>query len=297
MSPVEAYNARVSAEIAEMSVESDSGKKFEASWVRYGLGPIDLNFLRCESQKTTRSVEMTMRDPKPYFEFLYARAGKILVSHHGERTVVTPGSFILLSDQSPYQLEFPDASDCLTAHMPEDWLRTWVTAPQKYLGRPLGVGEIWTRPLVGLLTAVADSGLESITMPRYVLADQLGALSALMLNQQEETKHDSELFTRLKHSICERYQAHTISPKAIATEIGISTRHLHRVLSAAGTSFSSILTSTRLEQARRLLASPTQAHLPIGEIAWATGFVDQSHFARLFKAAYGITPTRFRAEH
>jgi AraC-like DNA-binding protein len=279
-----------------MSVNSELDDAFNASWIRYGLGPVDLNFLQCDAQQTSRSVEMATRDKKPYFEFLYARRGRILVSHHGESTVVSPGSFVLLSDQFPYKLDFPDGSICLTAHMPEDWLRTWVPDPHGIIGKPLGNDDVWARPLTGLLTAVADSGLETVSLPRFVLADQFGALCALIMNRRSDEKHDSELSKRIKDSIRERHQAHTLTPASIANDLGISTRHLHRILSNSGSSFSSLLMATRLERAANLLANPAQLNVSIGEISWLAGFVDQSHFARLFKATYGLTPSRYRTE-
>ncbi|TWC26996.1 AraC-like DNA-binding protein [Pseudomonas sp. SJZ079] len=297
LQPINAFNAMVSAEIAEMSVHSELNSAFSASWVRYGLGPVDLNFLQCAAQKTSRSIEMTSRDKKPFFEFLFAREGRILVSHHGESTIVHPGSFILLSDRYPYTLEFPDGSNCLTAHMPEDWLSTWVADPHRLIGKPLGAGDVWARPLTGLLTAVADSGLETSSVPRFVLADQFGALCSLIMNQPSADKHDSELAKRIKEGILEHHQSHMLSPSVIANEMAISTRHLHRVLSSSGTSFSSLLTSIRLERAVRLLANPMHGKVSIGEISWLCGFVDQSHFARLFKAAYGATPSQYRTQH
>ncbi|NQD93748.1 helix-turn-helix domain-containing protein, partial [Pseudomonas sp. CrR25] len=276
--PLDAFRAVVSAEIAEMTVDSELKSAFRASWVRYGLGSVDLNFLQCDAQKTSRSKEMATRDRKPYFEFLYARKGRILVSHHDESTIVLPGSFVLLSDQFPYTLDFPDGSNCLTTHMPEDWLRTWVPDSHKLIGKPLGAGDIWARPLTALLTAVADSGLETVSLPRFVLADQFGALCALIMNKRTETKHDSELAKRIKDSIRERHQIHTLTPGSIAKDLGISTRHLHRVISNSGTSFSALLVSTRLERAANMLANSTLLNVSIGEISWLSGFVDQSHF-------------------
>lgn len=49
--------------------------------------------------------------------------------------------------------------------------------------------------------------------------------------------------------------------------------------------------SRRLEKGRELLA---QDQLPISEIALATGFADQSHFSRCFRAFFGLTPLAFR---
>jgi transcriptional regulator GlxA family with amidase domain len=49
--------------------------------------------------------------------------------------------------------------------------------------------------------------------------------------------------------------------------------------------------SRRLEKARELLA---ENRLPISEIAVATGFADQSHFSRCFRAFFGLSPLAFR---
>lgn len=49
--------------------------------------------------------------------------------------------------------------------------------------------------------------------------------------------------------------------------------------------------SRRLEQARKLLS---QTVFPIVEIALSTGFADQSHFSRCFRASYGVSPLTFR---
>ena len=51
------------------------------------------------------------------------------------------------------------------------------------------------------------------------------------------------------------------------------------------------LNQVRLERARELL----RAGEPAAQVAAATGFADQSHLARRFKAAFGITPGQYRA--
>src|SRR3546814_7932422 len=64
-------------EIAEMAVSSNVDESFSASWNRFGLGPLELNFLRCSQQSVSRSPEMIARESAPYFELLFARRGSI----------------------------------------------------------------------------------------------------------------------------------------------------------------------------------------------------------------------------
>ncbi|MDB5697256.1 MAG: hypothetical protein JWN69_60, partial [Alphaproteobacteria bacterium] len=177
---VRQWAAVLSREIAEMAVSSDLEKQFTASWDRYGLGPLELNFLSCSRQTVSRSPEMITRDLVPYFELLFARQGAIDVSHGGARSVVPPGGFVLLDDRLCYDLEFPDGSDCLTVRMPEAWLDDWSPNARGLIGQPLGLRSPWGRPLAGLLTAVADNGLATTILSRSTLADQLGSMVEML---------------------------------------------------------------------------------------------------------------------
>ena len=49
------------------------------------------------------------------------------------------------------------------------------------------------------------------------------------------------------------------------------------------------MTRARLREARRLLLQGE----PAAQVAAAVGYVDQSHLAKRFKAAFGITPGQF----
>jgi AraC-like DNA-binding protein len=52
-----------------------------------------------------------------------------------------------------------------------------------------------------------------------------------------------------------------------------------------------LIIKTRLDAARRMLR---EAGLPVGQIAVACGYCDQSAFTRQFKAAVGLTPAQYR---
>jgi AraC-like DNA-binding protein len=58
-----------------------------------------------------------------------------------------------------------------------------------------------------------------------------------------------------------------------------------------GTSPYRYLLMRRLALAREQIAR----RRPLSEVALDAGFADQAHFSRLFKAAFGLTPARYRA--
>jgi AraC-like DNA-binding protein len=71
--------------------------------------------------------------------------------------------------------------------------------------------------------------------------------------------------------------------------------HLTRIFRQHyGHTIGSHVRQLRLEAARSQLGDAQRSTL--AEVAVACGFSDQSHLTRLFHAAYGITPARFRRE-
>lgn len=84
-----------------------------------------------------------------------------------------------------------------------------------------------------------------------------------------------------------------LAPSEIAAQIGISTRQLERLfgryMKCSPKKFS---TDLRLERARNLLL---QTEMSVTEIAHACGFGSTGHFSRVYRARYGVTPTRQRA--
>ncbi|GAA2788117.1 hypothetical protein GCM10010470_23340 [Saccharopolyspora taberi] len=50
----------------------------------------------------------------------------------------------------------------------------------------------------------------------------------------------------------------------------------------------------RLERCRRDLTNPHLRQRPVHAIAARWGFTDPAHFSRIFRAAYGLSPSDYR---
>ncbi|MEM7054401.1 MAG: AraC family transcriptional regulator [Pseudomonadota bacterium] len=78
----------------------------------------------------------------------------------------------------------------------------------------------------------------------------------------------------------------------LAGEVGVSTTHLTRCFNAAyGRSVTDYRTLRRIERAVDRLAEPGAR---LAEVAIETGFHDQAHFTRRFRALIGTTPALWR---
>ena len=71
-------------------------------------------------------------------------------------------------------------------------------------------------------------------------------------------------------------------------------RRLHQVFQDEGTTVSTWIRTRRLERCRRALEDPMSAGVPVARIAARWGFPDAAHFSRVFKAAYGVSPSAAR---
>ncbi len=88
------------------------------------------------------------------------------------------------------------------------------------------------------------------------------------------------------------HYAQAISLTDVAREAGLSPFRLaHLVKSHTGKSILQIIIITRIQHARQLLEDTDKTSI---EIAYETGFNDQSYFIKHFKRLTGITPARYR---
>ena len=77
----------------------------------------------------------------------------------------------------------------------------------------------------------------------------------------------------------------------IASELGIGSRTLQRRLSENGHSFQSVVDMARKDLAEKLLS---ETEYSLAEVAFLTGFSEQSGFTRAFKRWAGKTPRSYR---
>ena len=97
-----------------------------------------------------------------------------------------------------------------------------------------------------------------------------------------------------REDIAKRFSDPNLTEVSIAKLQGISTRQLQRNFESAGLSFTEEVNALRLNAAHVALTDPVSMRRSVMEIALAAGFSDVSHFNRLFRRRYGMTPSDVR---
>ena len=101
------------------------------------------------------------------------------------------------------------------------------------------------------------------------------------------------LVTQAKAAIAQALSEGAPKMAGIARGLGLSARSFHRRLSEHGISFQALTEETRRDLAEGLLRDERHS---LAEIAFLTGFSEQSAFTRAFKRWAGTTPATYRKD-
>ncbi|WP_236737036.1 AraC family transcriptional regulator [Palleronia pelagia] len=102
-----------------------------------------------------------------------------------------------------------------------------------------------------------------------------------------------EVVRRAKDAIAQALSEGTPKMAEIARSLGFSARSFHRRLSEHGMSYHALAEETRRDLAEGLLRDDRHT---LAEIAFLTGFSEQSAFTRAFKRWMGTTPASYRKQ-
>lgn len=127
---------------------------------------------------------------------------------------------------------------------------------------------------------------------RTLLADS--GLSVYLLAQLDDLRAQSSersLVDAVRGAVTDSLPDGQPSKSRIARRLGMSERTLQRHLTERGETFQALATRARRDAAESLLTSTNH---PLADIAFLTGFSDQTAFTRAFKRWTGMTPAAFR---
>jgi AraC-like DNA-binding protein len=158
-----------------------------------------------------------------------------------------------------------------------------VSAHEAWFGCPVRFGADLDGLLFSDETLARPNILGDAGISRY-LASQLD-------KELSEVADEAPLVARTKDAIAQALSEGSPKMARIARDLGMSARSFHRRLSEHGMSFQTLTEETRRELAEGLLRD--QRH-SLAEIAFLTGFAEQSSFTRAFKRWVGVTPASYR---
>jgi AraC-like DNA-binding protein len=284
----------------QLDCKSDMRASFRGEITRTPLGPAACSTVSSGQQRVCRTPSRIARAHEEFILIALGRHGAGAVLQDGRETIIRPGEFALYDTTRPYELQFDEAFTQTILQVPREMLYRRITGIETMTAisfsseRPL---EKLAYDFIAAISQAADQ-VEYDTAAR--LTDQALDLVALALGDRyrnaplASSTHRSALLYRLKTYIQNHLRDPDLSLSRTAAALGISTRYVNDLLADDRTSFQRHLLTQRLEQCARELSSHRTAHRQIGEIAFAWGFNDLSHFGRVFREHYGLSPRDWR---
>ena len=286
----------------EMSATSPEAPRFFSSLESAPLGPVGVNRVRGSAQDVYRTRSAIARSRDNYF-YLLCKTDSAWSASQGERTArMLPGDAVLVDSRDRYAFHFPVSADTVSLELPPAWVEAWLPTPSDHVGRRIDGQSGWGQTLCSFARQLTPEVAAAPPLPAALLSDQLGALLALASGSGIAADEAppagagarAAMRERVQHAIRERHAESGLTAAAIAAQLGLSERSLHRCLAEGQQSFAGLLMDCRMAVARRLLSEPRFDRLGIAEIGRRVGLADASHFVRLCKRYLGATPGALR---
>ncbi|MFI7481320.1 helix-turn-helix domain-containing protein [Kocuria sp. M1R5S2] len=226
--------------------------------------------------------------------------GRGVVEQGGNRSVLEPGDLALYDTSAPYRLEFPEDSRLLVLMFDHRVLDLPPAAVAQLRARRLGPEGGVHSMVASFLGSMADhmdvlTGMNAQRLGNSALDLLTTSFNLELDDQVAASTHEKDRLRARVHDFVEANLSRPdLDPTTIARAHYISVRRLHQVFQEEGTTVSSWIRTRRLERCRRALEDPMSAGVPVARIAARWAFPDAAHFSRVFKAAYGVSPSEAR---
>jgi AraC-like DNA-binding protein len=243
------------------------------------------------AQSVSRSPRKIAHRPADMLTLGVQLVGDVFGSQDGRDLALRPGDLVLYDMTRPFRLSFSGSFVRTTLIFPRAALLRRLGAVERFIGRSIngtaGVGGMLS-PLVRELPSRLDTIPDSV---RERVADNLFDLIATVLLSDAEGTPLSTGMTLVRAKLwIEAHLGEALSAERIAAACRLSARHLNRLFEREGTSLMRYVWDRRLTRCHQDVTDPAMRGRPVGEIAFAAGFNDLSHFSRAYRARYGCAP-------
>jgi AraC-like DNA-binding protein len=283
----------------ELDLEFADPERFDGELVSYDLNDVSLSVLRSDALRYRRLASHLHDAINEDYLLTVPDTSEIEFTQRGRSTTCAPGSFTLERSGEPYEFSYDKPNLLRVLKIPERALRLRIGTPDRLCAirfdARTGAGALFVDYLA--LAARHVDGLSSASAG--TVGTQLLDLLAVVLEgagevgESQETAVQGGHLRRIERYIRTHLGEADLAPATIAQAGGVSVRYLHRLFRNTDRTVAEHIRELRLEACSEEL-SKAGADFSLGTLAYKWGFSDQSHFCRVFKARYGMSPGEAR---
>ena len=263
----------------------------------HAVGSVQVTTIRATPHAVVRTPTAARHGDEAYFKLGLQMSGSARLDQDGRQAELGPGDFAIYDTTRPYRLEFLSDYRIMVVMFPQSLLRIPRHRIEQITARSVsgrtGLGAMLSPVLAGL-----EPEVETGATAGAHLSDAVIDLIAACFAGDEHVASPSARRDQLMTGIFAHIEANLSDPRldvsSIAAAHHISASYLQKLFASESISVAAFIRARRLERCRRDLASPSHAPRSAASIAAQWGFPDPSHFSRLFRNTFGMTPGECR---
>lgn len=292
------WNDIVCNVFAKLDSKSLADTQFTGAINHHQLSTLGLSTVASTPVKVSRTKNHIAQTSKDYFKFSFQLAGEAQLLQDGRETHLTPGDWAFYDCTRPYTLILPQTYRQLVVQVPRHSLRSQIKNTNAMTATKMS-GKIGLGRLAFNFVYSTKKQIDSLPSTAYgQIANTLTGLLVTGIGEIGDQHHSASeketLLRKIKLFIEGNLTNPNLSIDLITKSAYISKRYLHVLFKDEGTTVSQYIRGLRLEMAGTMLADPRLLNRTVTEIALSCGFNNPTHFGRLFKQMYQVSPLAYR---
>jgi AraC family transcriptional regulator, positive regulator of tynA and feaB len=229
--------------------------------------------------------------------------GESINRQDGREAKLRAGDFTLCDSTRPYEIVFDRPNHMLVLGIPDTVMRRHLACPENVVAVPMsgasglsGLLSNFLRDFWRQCHESMDAAVE--TRVTHAMLDLLASAYTILPPAQSDR---SSLATAHRVRIMNYIEAHLgdpdLTPMRVAQACKMTPRYLHHLFSNQLETVARYILRRRLEECSRAMVSASQRGRTVTAIAFDYGFNSPTHFGRVFRTRYGMTPREYRRAH
>ncbi|NVZ63030.1 helix-turn-helix domain-containing protein [Pseudomonas gingeri] len=273
---------------------------FEASAMFGHAGTLQYCRLDATPHRVERGQAMISRDDRDLVKLVVQQRGRAIFAQGDREVCLEPGQWALYDTRRPYSVTNLTQVRQLVMLVPRSELGLRHGAvgalTARGFGRCAGVERMLPTYLARLFSEI-DEVEHSSRAELGTIATHLLRMALLESGHKSVTSSSREILRLQVHDFVQQNLMNPqLNVELIASRFRCSKRNLHKAFSDDESTLAQFIWQSRLERVRDAFGDGRLASRSVTEIAYQWGFNNAAHFSKAFKARFGLTPTRYRAD-
>ncbi|MFE6334697.1 helix-turn-helix domain-containing protein [Streptomyces sp. NPDC057798] len=289
------------AERGGLQIVKSHEEILEGTTARHRFGEVTVSLVQGGPRELVRPARLIGAGERSRLRMCRPLHGEVWVFQDGRHGVVRPPQLISFDTGRPFKVIMPDRFRMVDVMVTHSLVGLTAADTPRLTARTWNGDQGAAALLSSLLEGLDRHGEEVETAVDLLGGSVAGLTAVLFAERMRELAPDNEiarqaLMLRIQAHVREHLAEPSLSPVEIARRHNISLRYLQKIFQEFGVSPARWIRDERLARCRSELADPALDHLPVALIGERAGLYGASHFSRLFRGRYGVTPSEFRKE-